>query len=411
MKIDLLKDKGLLDPQEFQERVAPDLRTDAHIERVDTESKPVKTSTRKPEQPPLPPIDDQPRESVRGLFLVLGTLAVIIVLGFLYKQGKLDTIIAALKPVPTVVDTTFSSDTTGGQETDMPFLLDSIEIARIEDSLAQVLADSILPQDVFEQLLPAPSAISITEEDSQLTSRPEIIADSGMAVTQIDETLEQDQTIMAGESDASEDTVTALMTDTDTLIAEIGAIEPEKQYTFRDSQIVTNQTMFQLAAKLVSVLNRSEKSSQLYLDRQQVKLEMDQGKLDLRETVQSTIRPVADGALKESVQTGKLIISGKFQYIFEISPAFEPEAGDIHFVLDKLVEPFDQYITHIITKLDGGIDGNPVQIRITGNHWVTRVILEHWGQLSVNFILNDLSIQKSETGFESIVNLTLFRYE
>ncbi|MCF7800417.1 MAG: hypothetical protein K9N34_00220 [Candidatus Marinimicrobia bacterium] len=405
MKIDLLKDKGLLDPQEFQERVAPNLRTDTQIERADHDSKAAKSNTRKPEPPPIPPVVDQPKESVKGLFVVLGALAIIIVLGFLYKQGTLDPIIAEFKPVPAVADT---ADTTG-ERTDFPFLLDSLEILRIEDSLYTVLADSVLPQDIFEQFLPAPSYISTTDEDTLTSSQAAAVPDSGETRPGVSDP--EDQDIVEEKIESQEDTVTTILNDTDTVTAEIDSTPPMRHYTNLDSLVVTNQTMFQLAANLVGILNQSGGRSHLYLDRNRLELETDNGKQGVRESVLSTIRPVTDGPLHESDQPDRFTISGRFQYIIEVPRAYEPETGDIHFILEKLVGPFHHYISHIITELDGGIDANPVQIMVTGNHWVMRAILEHWSQLPINFILNDLTIQQGANGFESVVNLTLIRYD
>lgn len=403
MKIDLLKDKGLLDPQEFQERVAPDLRTDSVIERADHESKVSKPTTGKPEPPPIPPNVEQPRESVRGLFVVLAALAIIIVLGFLYKQGRLDPIITAFMPEPTLVDT---ADTTMDQ-TDFPFMLDSLEVLRIQDSLSTVLADSVLPQDVFEQLLPVPSYVSTIGEDTLIESHPDASPDTTESESAMSETSDPDSAEESAEP--PQEMVTHNLEDTTTVDTDV--TRPERHFTHLDSQIVTNQTMFQLAADLVSILNQSGGKTDVYLDRHSVKVETNNGKEGVRETVYSAIRPITDGTLKESVQTAGFIITGKYQYIYEIPPTYARENGDIYFILEKLVGPFSQYINHIITEMERGIDENPVQIRVAGNHWVMRSILEHWGQLPLNFILNNLTIQQDGDGYETVVNLTLIRYE
>ncbi len=404
MKIDLLKDEGILAASEFPERVAPKIQSEAGIdvpEKTTRHAGPAKSQIVNPSAAYLPANSSQ---SPRGLVITLATLAVIIILGYLYKQGTLNRLVESLTPAP--VDTI---DTIGVTPMRL-FTLDSAQAQKMQDSLTVVLADSVLPEAIFEQYLPVPGKLN------RQAAGPALVAEANsdlMSKTGADHAqITSSNAKRFGTSETSANTVVS-KTSGKPAPPESETAKPAytKQYSPTDWRLITNRVLFHLAADLISLLNTSSGQTQLYMDHDHLKFESDDTNPRLEAAVMDIARTITRGNLQHGVRNKRLFLGGDLKYALQRQMDYIPKPGDIYHVLDGLVGEYNVNLTQIIVDLKKGIRNNPAKLMFKGNLKAIRRILDNWAHLSSNFVLEDLTIQQNLGQYELIVNIKLIEYE
>lgn len=422
MKIDLLHDKGLLDAYEFPERVAPIIRPEADIEKIQRDRQPAAT-TPPPKAPvtptrPIIPFPIENQQSSRSLVVVLATLAIIIIMGFLYKRGSLDPLITRISYIGT------SSDSVSAKPTPLQTLLlemDSLESLRIQDSLTAILADSVLPQDIFEQLMPKypenlatqvepDSAEAKTTVDTSLRQMPpgDGLAPKSQYQVNLDDTTPEAvaaaETTMEPEIAAPEIGQPTARIDTQLVV--------RRAYTPIEKDFIANQNMAGLASQIMEIVGVGNSDSRLSLDRHQFTLETNSLTPAAREAILGILSDVSTGdAVNNAIQNGRITLSSDYDSQKNLPAYFELTSGDVYHNLDGLVGQFEKYLNQIVIDVAKGVDNNPAQIIFVGNRWIIHSILQAWIGFQSNYILEKLVIQQQTDGIKMIADIKLIQFD
>lgn len=407
MKIDLLHDQGLLDAYEFPERVAPTIRPEADIENIPRERPAVTSTPNHPPARPMSPYPVEPSQSPKGLFIVLAILAVVIILGFLYKKGTLDPVVATLAKI------TAKSDTVISDTNNLSALLhelDSLEAIRIQDSLSALLGDSILSQDIFEQFLPMANATHLDtgflDDSSFIDSSVQFVEAeiTGIPVDDIETSFDTKVGVMSPEINKLQ----AVISDT---VVPNPVVPQILEYSKAEMQLIANGTMLNLASQLLEIVGIGNSDAKLSLNREKLELETKIPSQVSRDAIFVTLKNVSTINLNSSAQEGRFTLSCNYENNTELPHHFQVHAGDVYHNLDGLVGQFEKYLSEITIDVNRGVEDNPVKMAFSGNRFIIRSILQNWAELHSNFILENLSLQQQSDAIKLIADFKFIQFD
>ena len=409
MRIDLLHDKGLLDAYEFPERVAPTIRPETDIEKTAREHTPVPKAPQVQPARPTPLFSVEAQQSPKGLFIVLGILAVIIILGFLFKKGTLDPVVSTIAKIATKTDT-IATDT--NNLSTLLRELDSIEAARIQDSLSALLGDSVLPQDIFEQFLPLAST-HVFPDSEMLTDNDSVNAEdspTGDGVAIITEfPTEEIETPTDSDVPALVATKNDQMALSDTIVQSPPV--QAKEYSKTELEFIANATMLKLASQLLEIVGIGNSDAKLSLNREKLELETKNPSQISRDAIFVTLKNVSTINLNSTAQAGRFMLTCNYENKTDLPLQFGVNAGDVYHNLDGLVGSFEHYLSKITIDVNRNVDDNPVKMVFAGNRFIIRSILQNWAEFHSNYILENLSLQQQSDAITLIADLKFIQFD
>ena len=409
MRIDLLHDKGLLDAYEFPERVAPTIRPETDIEKTAREHTPVPKAPQVQPARPTPLFSVEAQQSPKGLFIVLGILAVIIILGFLFKKGTLDPVVSTIAKFATKTDT-IATDT--NNLSTLLHELDSIEAARIQDSLSALLGDSVLPQDIFEQFLPL-VATHVFPDSEMLTDNDSVNAEDSTTGDGVAIITEFPTEEIETPTDSDVPVLVATKNDQMALSDTIVQSPPvqAKEYSKTELEFIANATMLKLASQLLEIVGIGNSDAKLSLNREKLELETKNPSQISRDAIFVTLKNVSTINLNSTAQAGRFILTCNYENKTDLPLQFGVNAGDVYHNLDGLVGSFEHYLSKITIDVNRNVDNNPVKMVFAGNRFIIRSILQNWAEFHSNYILENLSLQQQSDAITLIADLKFIQFD
>lgn len=355
MKIDLLKDRGLLAKAHFvvTKQIEPALSEDEQI--AETLRKRHTVVHPETEQATEDIVVDTPVESVKApennllRQLVLLVILLAVTAYYLHDRG-------VLMPYVDVVKGYWVSVTgSPSEQTESMDLLEGSE------------SDDLMSDDLFNQLMP------VTDDLAALADSIATIPPESLYVVQELDTVQ-----------------------TNTAQEYLPVADEPIQLSDDDIIIINNRSMLLMVTELIGDIPDDIGTAHLFLKRDALTFTAIQGG-DWVAAMKSTLDKFVLGSFDENYSTGNARISSKYEIIINAEQDFQPQILDEMRLLDVLAHPFNDYLQQIILDLPRGVNDNPAKFTFAGNFQEMQYVLSSWAETRTNFLLRsiDLEFQKN----------------
>ncbi|MBC8376256.1 MAG: hypothetical protein H8E26_09425 [FCB group bacterium] len=398
MKIDLRKDRGILEPRKFlaDESSTPELSEDELIaetmRRRRSAHKPDTHDAETPESgtPALATKSkakkkkkDSNRNPLREFVLLI--LMVSITAYYLHDKGILFSTIdmaeeyvydlLGIDPVLPVED---DSDL---DQYDEYFSGDSLVI----DNTAP---EDVLPDEVFNELMPMTEDIAALA-DSIAAAEPDSIAAAKPDSLRVKLPGGRDTVIVYQEFTQVPEEVVKLTDD--------------------DISIINNRSLLLMVTEMISNFPVEYGSGHLFLKRDALKISAPRGGEWVGE-MRSTLDKFVLGSFNEDYSTGTANISSKFEIIMNAEQDFQGQSFDAMRLLDILANPFTDYLEEIVIDPVRETDDNPVEIVFSGSPQEIQYILSSWSESRSNYLIGSIDIDFQNEDLILTFSVTFFNY-
>lgn len=374
MKIDLRKDRGILEPviflagegtvseQSEDELIAETLRrrhggaeSEPDIDQEQTEE----SSTAKKQKP-------KKSGSFRPVLLMLLLISMLAGGYYINEQGL-------YKPYVAIVDDYwckllgFSS-----YETVEPWSVTG-------DSVIQ--GDGVLSDDLFNELMP------ITDDIAAL----------------VDSIAAQDPDSLYGTAYLDE-------TPSDTITEEyLPVAEAPIQLSDNDIIIINNRSLLLMLTEIINDYPDKVTNGHIFLKRDGLTITAPAGGV-WTESVKTTLDEFVLGTFVKDFSKGNAVVKSKFEIIMNAEQEFQAQVLDGLRLLDVLANPFDDYLEEILIDLSKGVDDNPAVFTFGGSRQEIQFILSSWAESRSNFILRSVDIKFKAGQLILSFDITFFNY-
>ncbi len=397
MKIDLRKDRGILEPRKFlaDESSTPELSEDELIaetmrrrrsaakpETKDVETAEMGTSTPKTKSKSEKKKKDRNRNPLRELVLLI--LMVSITAFYLHDKGIL---FSTIEMAELYVYDILGIDPVLPVEEDSD--LDQYDEYFSGDSLVieQPIADDVLPDDVFNELMP------MTEDIAALADSIAALEDS-IPVAKPDSIHVQ----LPGGRD------TVIVYQEYTQVS-----EEVVDLTDDDISIINNRSLLLMVTEMIGNFPIEYGSGHLYLKRDALSMSAPRGGEWVGE-MKTTLDKFVLGSFNEDYSTGTAKITSKFEIIMNAEQDFQGQSFDAMRLLDVLANPFTDYLDEIVIDPALGTDNNPVQLVFSGNLQEIQYILSSWSESRSNYLIGSIDIDFQSEDLVLTFSVTFFNY-
>ncbi|MBC8192053.1 MAG: hypothetical protein ISR87_08930 [Candidatus Marinimicrobia bacterium] len=385
MKIDLRKDRGILDLKKFlaDESSTHQLSEDELIaETMRRRRSSLKTET--PDQNKLETVADIPkteskakkktkdsnRNPLRELVLLILMLAVTVYYlndkGILYSSIDMaQEMVYDLLGIDPVLPVEKDSDL---DQYDQYFSGDSLVI------------DDVLPDEVFNELMPLTDDI-VALADSIASAKPESL-----------------YVKLPGGRD------TVIVYEEFTQVS-----EEVVKLTDEDISIINNRSLLLMVTEMVSNFPLEYDSGHLYLKRDALSINAPRGG-EWVGAMKTTLDKFVLGSFIEDYSSGTAKISSKFEIIMNAEKGFRGQSFDAMRLLDILANPFYDYLEEVVIDPARGTDDNPVQIIFSGSAQEIQYILSSWSESRSNYLIRSIDIEFKAEILKLTFGVTFFNY-
>ncbi|MBT4035663.1 MAG: hypothetical protein HOB84_13495 [Candidatus Marinimicrobia bacterium] len=390
MKIDLRKDRGILEPRKFlaDESSTPELSEDELIaetmRRRRTAHKPdthdeenIESETTEPQAKSKAgkKKKDSKRNPLREFILLI--LMVSITAYYLHDKGILFSTIdmaeeyvydlLGIDPVLPI------EDDTELDQYDEYFSGDSLVID-------DVTSEEVLPDEVFNELMPMTEDIAALA-DSIASAKPESL--------HVQLPGGRDTVIVYQEFTQVSEEVVNLTDD--------------------DISIINNRSLLLMVTEMVSNFPIEYGSGHLFLKRDALSMTAPRGGEWVAE-MKSTLDKFVLGSYNEDYSSGTANISSKFEIIMNAEKDFQGQSFDAMRLLDILANPFTEYLEEIVIDPVRQTDDNPVQIVFSGSAQEIQYILSSWSESRSNYLIGSIDIDFQSETLVLTFSVTFFNY-
>lgn len=386
MKIDLKRDKGILEPRKFlaEDAVGSQLSEEELIaETLRRRHSSQKTESDGDETPEVPKEKkakssqkkkSSSRKPLRELFLFILMLAVIAF--YLNRKGILYSSIDIVKDYyyellgihPELPATQDDLD-----QYDEYFSGDSL----ILDTPA---TEEVLSEDLFNELMP------LTPELAALKDSIESMKPESLYVQLPDG---RDTAIAYQEMSVIEEDVIDLSDD--------------------DINIINNRSLLLMITEMITSFPVEYGSGHIFLKRDALTMTAPRGGEWVPE-MQSILDKFVQGSFIEDYSTGTAKITSKFEIVMNAERDFVGQSFDAMRLLDILANPFADYLNEIIIDPALETNDNPVQISFSGSMQQIQYILSSWAESRSNYLVQGIDIDFQRETLHMQIGVTFFNY-
>jgi hypothetical protein len=390
VKIDLRKDKGILEPTKFlaDDSSTPELSEDDLIAETirrrrsahkpdthDEESLESETPVPKTKSKDKKKKKESNRNPLREFVLLI--LMVSITAYYLNDKGILfSTIDMAEEYVYDLLGIDLDlpvEDDSDLEQYDEYFSGDSLVIE-------EATPEDVLPDEVFNKLMPMTEDIAALA-DSMASAKPESL--------HVKLPGGRDTVIVYQEyTQVSEDVV---------------------KLTDDDISIINNRSLLLMVTEMISNFPIEYGSGHLFLKRDALKISAPRGGEWVGE-MRSTLDKFVLGSFIEDYSTGTANISSKFEIIMNAEQDFQGQSFDAMRLLDILANPFTDYLEEIVIDPVRQTDDNPVEIVFSGSAQEIQYILSSWSESRSNYLIGSIDIDFQSEDLILTFSVTFFNY-
>jgi len=372
VKIDLRKDKGIISPQKFlaDEFAAPEMSEDeliaetmrrrrlGHEEEAQSEQLPdPKTPSKKSKSKSKKNTKDSNRNPLREFVLLIIMIAVTAY--YLNDKGILYSTIDMAKH--------YAYDLLG---------IDPLLPVDDDDDLSEydeyfsgdtLVIDDVLPDAVFNQLMPVTAAIAALA-DSMQAAKPESI-----------------YVQLPGGRD------TVIVYQEMSQVAEDHVVEEVMNLSDDDIAIINNRSLLLMVTEMINSFPIEYGAGHLYLKRDALTITAPRGGEWVKE-MESILDKFVQGSFIEDYGTGTAKITSKFELVMNADKDFEGQTFDAMRLLDILANPFSDYLNEIVIDPVRDTDDNPVELSFSGSTQEMQFILSSWAESRSNYLIKSIEI-------------------
>jgi len=390
VKIDLRKDRGILDPKKFltDESSTPELSEDELIAETmrrrrsahkpdthDDESLESETTVPKAKSKAKKKKKDSNRNPLREFVLLI--LMVSITAYYLNDKGIL---FSTIDMAEEYVYDLLGIDLVLPVEDDSE--LDQYDEYFSGDTLVidEAVPEDVLPDEVFNELMPMTEDIAALA-DSIAAAKPESL--------HVQLPGGRDTIIVYQEfTQVSEEVV---------------------QLTDDDISIINNRSLLLMVTEMISNFPVEYGSGHLFLKRDALTISAPRGGEWVGE-MRSTLDKFVLGSFNEDYSTGTANISSKFEIIMNAEQDFQGQSFDAMRLLDILANPFTDYLEEIVIDPVRQTDDNPVEIVFSGSAQEIQYILSSWSESRSNYLIGSIDIDFQSEDLILTFSVTFFNY-
>jgi len=354
VKIDLLKDRGVLAPITFSaslkvekelsedELIAETLRRRHMVPKSekDTETAQISQETAHAKK-------EKSTSSIGWLVFLL----IIVLAGSAYYLNQNDL----LKPAVDIVKY-YWMDTLGIER--------AVEIdTTIDENDFNFAEEPILSEEQFNQLMP------VTDDIAAL-------ADS-IAAVPVDSLI-----VRPVEMEQVDDTSTDY----------IPVSETPVYLSDDDILIINNRSLLLMVSEILDNIPDNSMTAHLFLKRDALRMTAPTGG-EWVDQVRKTMDRFVLGSFNSTEKEGKVHISSKFEIIMNAEQEFQAQVLDGLRLLDVLANPFSDYLVEIVIDLTRGVDDNPATFTFVGSKQEIQYIISSWAETRSNFLLRSVDLK------------------
>ncbi len=368
MKIDLRKDRGILDAKKFlasESPLEPEMSEDELL--VETLKKRRLSQKSQANEKSDQPVDgsdkktvpkskkkkDSNRSLVREMFLLLTMVAVTAY--YMHDKGILFTSIEIAKVY--VLDF-IGIDQSEPKDEDAEYYDEFFESQ-----------DEVLSEDVFNELMPVTPAIAALADSiaaldpDSLYPEPSEVYDSSVSITD-SEVYEEYLPVSTEPIELSDD----------------------------DISIINNRSLLIMLTEILQNYPSEHGEGHLFLKRDGLTISAPRGGEWVAE-IKAVLDKFVLGSFKEDYSTGSANISSKFEIIMNAEEDFEAVILDEMKLLDVLAHPFTDFLKKIVIDLPRGVDDNPAELTFEGSSQIIQYILSSWAESRSNYLVRSIDIE------------------
>ncbi len=368
MKIDLLKDRGILGKVPFLVSTpnGPELSEDELIAEtlrrrhaVVPEPAPAPEQTVEEAKTTLKKVST--RNVLREFVLLIILLAVTTY--YLYDKGLLGPYIDTAKGYWVTITNKVNSEVVN-QATDE----------------APVPSEEVLGDDLFNALMPMTDDIAALA-DSIATIPPESLYVEPSMTESPDDSVQEYLPVAETPIELSDD----------------------------DISIINNRSMLLMTTELINDIPEDIGIAHLFVKRDALTFSAVQGGQWVS-AMKSTLDKFVLGSFDENYSSGNVKISSKFEIIINAEQDFQAQVLDEMRLLDVLAHPFNKYLKQIILDLPRGVNDNPAKFTFGGNPQEVQYILSSWAETRANFLLRSVDIEFQKNDLILSFDVIFFNY-
>ncbi|MCF7807862.1 MAG: hypothetical protein K9N38_05005 [Candidatus Marinimicrobia bacterium] len=359
MKIDLRKDRGILEAQIFSgtgvSDSAPETTSDDELiietlkRRHGDSGTDGKTETEKA-------VKKQAKKERNAIPILLIILILTVAGG-----GYMLNTIGVLKPGLNVIEN-YWRDVLGLPLVHEPEYIEDADILPLE-----TLEESLMTEDQFNELMP------LTDELAALADSLAAIPEDSLAV----------------DSYLDTQAVSPVKARSDAITTPAQNLRPLSE---DDMIILNNRSLMLLVTEIVQNYPDDMLDGHLYIKRDALNLSAPRGGAWV-DSLQTIMDKFVLGSFKADYSSGKVQISSKFSLIMAREPNFQANVLDGIRMLDVLANPFSDYLEEIVIDLSKGVDNNPATFTFKGSSQEMQYILSAWTESRTNLLLRSIDIK------------------
>lgn len=385
MKIDLRKEKGILEPKKFladessghqmseDELIAETMRrrrSSQNIEAPVAEKLEAKVDAPKPQTKVKDTSKKTNRNPLRELILLILMLAVTVFYlndkGILYTTIDLaEEMIYDLLGIDPVLPVADNSDL---EQYDQYFSGDTLVI------------DTVLPDEVFNELMPMTDDIAALA-DSIASIKPDSL-----------------RVKLPGGRD------TVIVYEEFTQVS-----EEVVNLTDDDISIINNRSLLLMVTEMVSNFPVEYGPGHLFLKRDAFSMSAPRGG-EWVKVFNSILDKFVLGSFNEDYSSGTANISSKFEIIMTAQRDFQGQSFDAMRLLDILANPFFDYLEEVVVDPAQGTNDNPAKFVFSGSSQEIQYILSSWSESRSNYLIRSIDIDFQGEELKLTIGVTFFNY-
>ncbi len=413
MRIDLLNEKGLLKSTPFvkteaaplaevstqteDERIAETLarrhksiaKESALPEEPEPGTEDAEGSEETPLQVPKPAEKAKTRTRDPALVAIIIFVAIAAFTYFVYGNGYLD-------PLIRWTNAKIGISLPTARPLHKPVAI--IEQTEIEPV---VKPPTTLSEQEFNALMPVTESIAALKDSLQQVSTGEI--DTAVTTSQ---SIEMAAEVVDTSAEAIEVEITEAITEPDPEpVPEQIPVQPSIELSDQDVELLHNQSLLLLLDRSLDFPLVAENINSFKISRNSLEILTEEG-----EAVHAAIADVL-----QEFAMGELNISGGYltspiELVMRPVSSFMVDQRDLLGVFDVLAHPYDAYLVSINTDMEKGLRDNPATLVFQGSASNMKRILAGWSTANVNYILEDIELNKQDNTFTLTLNIRLIQY-
>jgi len=173
-----------------------------------------------------------------------------------------------------------------------------------------------------------------------------------------------------------------------------------------DLEILKNHSLLLMLSRVGGALTDGAVVESIALDRESLTIK-GSGLARRSEQVRAAMN---EFSMAKSSTSNDQRIAGSFELIIPPVYEFSVDVRDALGILDVIAHPFEDQLNQIVFDLEGGVANNPMRLEFSGSLTTLSNVLERWSDVTLNYILENATLNRQGNRFFLTINIRLIPY-